>query len=47
MTKFIKCKQCNLEITEGKCELAIYTKIVDGEEHVFCCKNCAEQYVGE
>ncbi len=44
MTKFIQCEQCNVEIPGDKCVFATYTKTIDGEEHVFCCAKCAEQY---
>ncbi len=44
MTKFIQCEQCNVEIHGDRCVFAVYTKTIDGEEHVFCCAKCAEQY---
>lgn len=44
MTKFIKCKQCNVEISDDKCKFAICRHVIDGEEYVFCCEKCAEQY---
>ncbi len=44
MTKFIQCEQCKENITGGKCAFAVYTHVIDGEEHVFCCKKCAERY---
>lgn len=44
MTKFVQCEQCEVEISGAKCEFAAYTKTIDGEEHVFCCAKCAEQY---
>jgi YHS domain-containing protein len=44
VTKFIKCEQCNVEISGDKCEFAIYTRVIDGEEYVFCCQKCAERY---
>jgi len=44
VTKFIKCEQCNVKISGDKCEFAVYTRVIDGEEHVFCCVKCAERY---
>jgi hypothetical protein len=44
LTKFIQCEQCEVEITGDKCIFAVYTQVIDGEEHVFCCKKCAEKY---
>lgn len=44
MTKFIQCAQCNVKITDDKCEFAICKRVIDGEEYVFCCEKCAEQY---
>ncbi len=44
MTKFIKCEQCNVEITGEKCDFAVYTRDVDGKEYAFCCAKCAEKY---
>jgi len=44
VTKFIQCAQCNVKITDDKCEFAIYKHVINGKEHVFCCKKCAEQY---
>ncbi len=44
MTKFIKCEECSIEISGEKCEFAVYTRAIGGEEHVFCCARCAEEY---
>ncbi len=44
MTKFIKCEQCSMEIAGEKCAFAIYTRAIDGKEHVFCCTKCAGEY---
>ena len=44
MKKIIaKCERCDAQIQET-CELAIYSRIIDGETHTFCCKTCANQY---
>jgi hypothetical protein len=42
--KFVKCELCNAEITEEKCVFAECQRIVDGEEHYFCCKRHADQF---
>lgn len=44
MTKFVQCEQCNIEIQGDKCEFAVYTCVIDGKKHVFCCEKCAERY---
>lgn len=44
MTKFVQCTQCDMKITGDKCKFAIYKRIIDKEEYVFCCEKCAEQY---
>ena len=44
MTKLIRCEQCNQKVVGDKCQFAAYTRIVDGEKHVFCCEKCAERY---
>ncbi len=44
MTKFIKCEQCSVKISGNKCQFAAYRRVIDDEEHVFCCAKCAEQY---
>ena len=44
MTKFIRCHQCNIQIPIDGCKFAIYKRVIDGEEYVFCCGKCAEQH---
>jgi hypothetical protein len=44
VTKFIQCEYCNVQISGDKCEFAIHTRVIDGEEHVFCCVKCAERF---
>lgn len=44
MTKFVQCVQCNMEIADDRCQFAVYTRVIDGKEYVFCCEKCAEQY---
>ena len=39
----VKCEFCNVEI-QGSCELANYTRVIDGITHTFCCRICANQY---
>lgn len=38
-----KCKYCDTEIQES-CQLANFTKEIDGKIYTFCCRICAEQY---
>ena len=42
--KFVKCEMCSIEIPTEKCEFANCKKIVDGEEHYFCCERHAEEF---
>jgi len=44
MTKFVRCHQCNIEISGDQCKFAIHTDAMNGEKHKFCCVKCAEQY---
>jgi hypothetical protein len=44
VNKFIQCEQCKAELEDDKCEFAVYSHIINGEDHVFCCKKCAERY---
>ena len=42
---FIKCKTCGAKIAEDeRCELANYKRTIGGEEFVFCCVRCADEY---
>jgi hypothetical protein len=36
--KTIKCELCNKEILEESCVFALHKRIIEGEEHCFCCK---------
>ena len=45
--KFVKCEMCRIEIPSDKCEFADCKKVVDGEEHYFCCERHAEEFVGK
>ena len=42
--KFIKCELCNIEISCEKCEFAVHKKVIDGEEHFFCCEHHADEF---
>ena len=44
MKTFMKCEQCNMEISGEKCALAIYKRVIDGEEHYSCCKHHADEF---
>jgi hypothetical protein len=39
----VKCECCDLEIQET-CELANFSRVIDGKTHTFCCRTCADQY---
>jgi YHS domain-containing protein len=43
--KFVKCETRRIEVPSEKCEFADCKKIVDGEEHYFCCERHAEEFV--
>jgi len=43
--KFVKCESCGAKIPENKrCELANYKRTIDGEQFIFCCTRCADEY---
>ena len=42
--KFVRCEMCKVEIPSEKCEFANCKKIVDGEEHYFCCERHAAEF---
>ena len=45
MSKFIKCKLCNVEIREPeKCRFAINKRIINGKEYYFCCEAHAVEF---
>jgi len=45
MMKFVKCKTCGTEIAEDeRCELANYRRTISGEQFIFCCARCADEY---
>ena len=43
--KFVKCEMCSTEIPSEKCEFANCRRIIDGEEHYFCCERHAEEFL--
>ena len=43
--KFIKCRTCGAKISEAeRCELANYKRTIGGEQFIFCCARCADEY---
>lgn len=36
----LRCETCGAELTEDN----IYTRVIDGKEHYFCCEHCADAY---
>jgi len=43
--KFIKCESCGAKIPKDeRCELASYKKTIGGEQFIFCCARCADEY---
>jgi len=43
--KFVKCESCGAKIPKDmKCELAGYKRTISGEQFVFCCARCANEY---
>ena len=42
--KFVRCEMCSAEIPSEKCEFANCRRIIDGEEHYFCCERHAEEF---
>jgi YHS domain-containing protein len=45
MKTFVKCELCKIEISGGeKCVFAVYKRIIDGEEHYFCCEHHADEF---
>jgi YHS domain-containing protein len=41
---FVKCEMCKLKIKDERCIFATYKRVIRGEEHIFCCKSCADKY---
>jgi hypothetical protein len=44
VTDFTRCEQCNMKMAGGKCAFAAHVRVIDGEEHAFCCEKVAERY---
>jgi len=42
--KLIKCKLCNAEISDEKCMFVAHKKVIDSEEHYFCCERHADEF---
>ncbi|MDH5783655.1 MAG: transcriptional regulator [Candidatus Bathyarchaeota archaeon] len=47
MKTFVKCELCNIEISGEKCVFAVYKRVIDGEEHCFCCEHHADEFERE
>ena len=43
MKTFIKCSLCDVDI-DDVCKFAVYKKVIDGEEYLFCCEKLANEY---
>jgi hypothetical protein len=43
MKTFVKCQLCDIEIDE-ECKFAVYKKVIDGQDYIFCCKRLADEY---
>ncbi len=43
--KFVRCEMCNVEVPTEKCEFADCRRVIDGEEHYFCCERHAEEFL--
>ena len=42
--KFIKCKPCDIDSSGEKCVFATYKKVIDDDEHFFCCERHANGF---
>ena len=43
--KFVKCESCGERIAKDeRCELANYRRTIDGNQFIFCCARCADEY---
>ena len=46
--KFVKCESCGAKIPKDeKCEFASYKRTIGGEQFIFCCARCANEYEKE
>ncbi|AAY81015.1 TRASH domain-containing protein [Sulfolobus acidocaldarius] len=36
----LKCENCGMELTEEH----IYTRMIKGKEHYFCCADCSNEF---
>lgn len=36
----LRCENCGVELSEDN----IYVRVINGEEHYFCCSHCADAY---
>jgi len=43
----MSCDMCGHEVKEEECVFAIEKRIIDGEEHTFCCSCAAERFEKE
>jgi len=44
VTRFVRCKQCNVIVADDRCAFALHTRTTAGEKYIFCCEKCAEHY---
>jgi YHS domain-containing protein len=42
--KLIQCDYCKARVPLEQCEFAVHSTVVDGNEYVFCCAQCAKQF---
>ena len=36
----LRCETCGVKLTEDN----IYVRVINGQEHYFCCSHCADKY---
>ncbi|TRM73677.1 transcriptional regulator [Sulfolobus sp. E1] len=36
----LKCENCGVELKEDN----IYVRLINGQDHYFCCSHCADKY---
>ncbi len=42
--QFVRCELCKAEVQTDECSFAVHRTEINGEEHVFCCQQCAKNY---
>jgi len=45
----IKCDLCSVDMCDetGRCVFAVYKRLIDGKEYLFCCKAHADRFEKE